>query len=41
MRNRLVHDYAGTDPDRVWETARNDIPRLIALLEPLVPPEIP
>ena len=41
MRNRLVYDYAGTDPDRVWETARNDIPRLIALLEPLVPPEIP
>ncbi|MDE0055999.1 MAG: DUF86 domain-containing protein [Gammaproteobacteria bacterium] len=39
MRNRLVHDYAGIDLDRVWETVRNDIPTLIALLEPLVPPE--
>ena len=39
MRNRLVHDYAGIDLDRVWETVRNDIPTLIALLEPLVPSE--
>ena len=38
MRNRLVHDYAGIDLERVWETVRRDIPRLIPLLEPLVPP---
>ena len=39
MRNRLVHDYAGIDLDRVWETVRNDMPFSIAHLEPLVPPE--
>ena len=40
MRNRLVHDYAGIDLERVWETVQRDIPRLIALLEPLVPPDV-
>ena len=39
MRNRLVHDYAGIDLDRVWETVHNDIPELIGQLERLVPPE--
>ena len=39
MRNRLVHDYAGIDLERVWETVQRDIPRLIPLLERLVPPE--
>ena len=39
MRNRLVHDYAGIDLDRVWETVNNDVPELIAVLEPLLQPE--
>ena len=39
MRNRLVHDYAGIDLERVWETVQRDIPSLIPLLEPLVPPD--
>ena len=39
MRNRLVHDYAGIDLDRVWQTVHNDIPELIGQLERLVPPE--
>ena len=39
MRNRLVHDYAGIDLERVWETAQRDIPRLIESLAPLVPPD--
>lgn len=38
-RNRLVHDYAGIDLERVWGTAQRDILGLIALLEPLVPPD--
>lgn len=41
MRNRLVHDYLHVDLKRVWDTARNDIPPLIAFIEPLVPPENP
>jgi len=41
MRHRLVHNYVDIDPVRVWEVVRKDIPELIALLEPLVPPETP
>ncbi len=39
MRNRLVHVYFDVSLHRVWETVRQDVPRLVALLEPLVPPE--
>jgi uncharacterized protein with HEPN domain len=38
MRNKLVHDYFEIIPEKVWDTAVNDIPALIALIEPLVPP---
>ena len=39
MRNRLVHGYFNINLERVWKTARQDIPWLISQLEPLVPPE--
>ena len=39
MRNRLVHVYFDIDLQLVWATVRDDLPALIALLEPLVPPE--
>ena len=39
MRNYLVHAYFEVDLKRVWKTAQQDIPRLIDLIEPLVPPE--
>ena len=39
MRNRLVHAYFEVNLKRVWKTAQQDIPRLIDLIEPLVPPE--
>lgn len=39
MRHRLVHDYFEVDRDKVWDTVQNDLPSLIAALEPLVPPE--
>ena len=41
MRHRLVHDYGNIDLEQVWGTATEDIPQLIALLEPLIPPEEP
>jgi uncharacterized protein with HEPN domain len=41
MRNRLVHNYRRIDRDIVWLTVRDDLPSLIALLEPLVPPDEP
>ena len=39
MRNRLVHAYFDVDLKHVWKTAQQDIPRLIDLIEPLVPPD--
>jgi uncharacterized protein with HEPN domain len=38
MRHRLVHDYNQVDLDLVWTVARDRLPELIAVLEPLVPP---
>ena len=39
MRNRLVHGYFNVNLERVWETVKKEIPRLIRQLEPLIPPE--
>jgi uncharacterized protein with HEPN domain len=39
MRNRLVHEYFRVNLATVWETVQDDLPALIALIEPLVPPE--
>lgn len=39
MRNWLIHEYPQVDLTVVWRTVREDLPRLIADLEPLVPPE--
>ena len=39
MRNRLVHAYFDIDLPLVWDTACDDLPVLMARLEPLVPPE--
>lgn len=39
MRNRLIHEYFRNYHGKVWEVVEKDIPQLIALLEPLVPPE--
>jgi uncharacterized protein with HEPN domain len=38
MRNRLIHEYFRVDLGKVWDTIKNDLPRLIPLIEPLVPP---
>ena len=39
MRNRLVHEYFHIIPERVWGVVAKDIPELIGLIEPLVPPD--
>ena len=39
MRNRLVHEYFRIDLPTVWKIVQNDIPALIAQIEPLIPPE--
>ena len=37
MRNRLVHGYRSVDWDVVWRTIHEDLPALIARLEPMLP----
>jgi uncharacterized protein with HEPN domain len=32
MRNRLVRDYFGMDPQVIWETAKHDLPPLVESL---------
>ncbi len=39
LRNRIVHAYFEIDLDVVWRIVQEDLPGLIAQLEPLVPPE--
>ena len=39
MRIRLVHVYFSIQLDVLWQTVQEDLPKLIAQLEPLVPPE--
>jgi uncharacterized protein with HEPN domain len=39
FRDVAVHGYFRVDPERVWRTVQGDLPRLVVLLERLVPPE--
>ena len=37
MRNRLVHGYDFVDLDILWQTVREDLPRLVRVLEHVIP----
>ena len=39
MRNRISHEYDKVDHEILWDIVHVEVPQLIALLEPLVPPE--
>jgi uncharacterized protein with HEPN domain len=39
FRDAVVLDYAHVDLQEVWRIVQQDLPTLITLLEPLVPPE--
>ena len=41
MRNWVIHRYDDIDMDLVWDTVQQDIPRLIAQVERLIPKERP
>jgi uncharacterized protein with HEPN domain len=41
MRNRLIHGYDKIRWDLVWQTATEYVPRLLAYIKPLIPPEEP
>ena len=36
MRNRVVHVYFDVDPDILWDTVHNDLPKLIVPLKKLL-----
>ena len=38
MRNRLIHGYDFVDYDILWQTVEEDLPALVAALEPVVTP---
>jgi uncharacterized protein with HEPN domain len=33
MRDVLIHDYDDVNLDTIWDTAQNDLPKLIAQVE--------
>lgn len=37
MRHRLVHEYHNLDVDLLWRVVTEDVPALIAALDPLLP----
>ena len=39
MRNLMIQHYDDVDLHIVWNTAQDNIPQLLELLDPLVPPE--
>ncbi len=39
LRNRLIHEYFRIDYGAVWDTIHKDLPKLIEMIEPLVPKE--
>jgi uncharacterized protein with HEPN domain len=39
MRHRLVHAYFDINLDVLWQTVQDDLPVLIAQIEPLLPPQ--
>jgi uncharacterized protein with HEPN domain len=41
LRNKIVHEYFRLDLDMIWQTVTRDIPPLLDLLKPLIPPEEP
>jgi uncharacterized protein with HEPN domain len=41
MRNRLIHNYDEVNLSIVWNVNQHDIPVLVALIAPLVPPDEP
>jgi uncharacterized protein with HEPN domain len=41
MRHKLIHEYFRIISEKVWATVSHDIPTLMALIEPLVPPDRP
>lgn len=38
LRDVIVHDYFRIDYERVWEIVTDELPNLVSLISPLLPP---
>jgi len=38
MRDNLIHEYDSVDLEEVWRTVQRDVPHLLHLLDPFLPP---
>ena len=38
MRDVIIHDYDEVELDEVWTVIRENLPQLLANIEPLIPP---
>ncbi len=36
MRNVLIHEYFGVNPETVWSTVNDDLPKLEAMLDEIL-----
>ena len=41
VRNRVIHEYATVDLPLVWTIALEEVPKLLADIEPFLPEETP
>lgn len=41
MRNRLIHGYGEIRLDLVWNVVQVELPLLIEMVKPLIPPDNP
>lgn len=39
MRDRIVHEYVRLDLGILWQVVRAELPRLVQVLRPAIPPE--
>lgn len=39
LRHRIVHEYFRIDAKLIWQIVQHDVPQLIRILQPLVPPD--
>ncbi|MBI3501000.1 MAG: DUF86 domain-containing protein [Bacteroidetes bacterium] len=37
MRDKIIHDYEGVNPFRLWDTAKSNLPALISELKKIIP----
>ncbi len=39
LRNRIAHEYFRLDAEIIWQIVQRELPQVLELIEPLIPPE--